>query len=136
MTFSRSILIIEDEPLIAMMLEDFLDSLGHKVVAQLRGPADIELFEDRSEGFRRAAATAGLVEVTIGEVAFDWQPTELEQFSSGMRGQDARLEDRSRIGAEERRLQKDLRRAERMGLDKEALEAELEKVAPRREPGE
>jgi CheY-like chemotaxis protein len=29
---SRSILVIEDEPLIAMMLEDFLDSLGHKVV--------------------------------------------------------------------------------------------------------
>jgi CheY-like chemotaxis protein len=29
----RSILIVEDEPLIAMMLEDFLDSLGHKVVA-------------------------------------------------------------------------------------------------------
>ncbi|MBA3676333.1 MAG: response regulator [Sphingosinicella sp.] len=28
----RSILIVEDEPLIAMMLEDFLDSLGHKVV--------------------------------------------------------------------------------------------------------
>lgn len=27
----RSILIVEDEPLIAMMLEDFLDSLGHKV---------------------------------------------------------------------------------------------------------
>jgi CheY-like chemotaxis protein len=29
----RSVLIVEDEPLIAMMLEDFLDSLGHKVVA-------------------------------------------------------------------------------------------------------
>lgn len=29
----RSILIIEDEPLIAMMLEDFLESLGHKVRA-------------------------------------------------------------------------------------------------------
>jgi CheY-like chemotaxis protein len=28
----RSILIVEDEPLIAMMLEDFLDSLGHKVI--------------------------------------------------------------------------------------------------------
>jgi CheY-like chemotaxis protein len=28
---SRSILIVEDESLIAMMLEDFLDSLGHKV---------------------------------------------------------------------------------------------------------
>ena len=32
MTDSRSILVIEDEPLIAMMLEDFLDTLGHKVV--------------------------------------------------------------------------------------------------------
>ena len=29
----RSILIVEDEPLIAMMLEDFLETLGHKVVA-------------------------------------------------------------------------------------------------------
>ncbi|WP_114951177.1 response regulator [Sphingosinicella terrae] len=28
----KSILIVEDEPLIAMMLEDFLDSLGHEVV--------------------------------------------------------------------------------------------------------
>lgn len=28
----KSILIVEDEPLIAMMLEDFLDSLGHNVV--------------------------------------------------------------------------------------------------------
>lgn len=28
----RSILIVEDEPLIAMMLEDFLDSLGHTIV--------------------------------------------------------------------------------------------------------
>jgi CheY-like chemotaxis protein len=29
---SRNILVVEDEPLIAMMLEDFLDSLGHQVV--------------------------------------------------------------------------------------------------------
>ncbi|MEA3042175.1 MAG: hypothetical protein QOH47_13 [Sphingomonadales bacterium] len=29
----RSILIVEDEPLIAMMLEDFLEALGHTVVA-------------------------------------------------------------------------------------------------------
>jgi len=29
----KSILIVEDEPLIAMMLEDFLESLGHDVVA-------------------------------------------------------------------------------------------------------
>jgi DNA-binding response OmpR family regulator len=31
MTVRRSILIVEDEPLIAMMLEDFLESLGHSV---------------------------------------------------------------------------------------------------------
>jgi CheY-like chemotaxis protein len=30
---TRSILIVEDEPLIAMMLEDFLASLGHTIVA-------------------------------------------------------------------------------------------------------
>jgi len=29
----RNILIVEDEPLIAMMLEDFLESLGHTVIA-------------------------------------------------------------------------------------------------------
>ena len=33
MSASRSILIVEDEPLISMMLEDFLESLGHKVAA-------------------------------------------------------------------------------------------------------
>ena len=32
----RSILIVEDEPLIAMMLEDFIESLGHEV----RGPCE------------------------------------------------------------------------------------------------
>lgn len=32
MNTPRSILIVEDEPLIAMMLEDFLESLGHQVV--------------------------------------------------------------------------------------------------------
>jgi CheY-like chemotaxis protein len=33
MRVSRSILIVEDEPLIAMMLEDFLESLGHSISA-------------------------------------------------------------------------------------------------------
>jgi DNA-binding response OmpR family regulator len=33
MSPGRSILIVEDEPLIAMMLEDFLESLGHRVAA-------------------------------------------------------------------------------------------------------
>jgi DNA-binding response OmpR family regulator len=36
MPAAHSILIVEDEPLIAMMLEDFLDSLGHTV----RGTCD------------------------------------------------------------------------------------------------
>jgi DNA-binding response OmpR family regulator len=36
MSASPSILIVEDEPLIAMMLEDFLDSLGYRV----RGTCD------------------------------------------------------------------------------------------------
>ena len=36
MTEPRSILIVEDEPLIAMMLEDFLESLGHDVSRHLR----------------------------------------------------------------------------------------------------
>lgn len=31
MSASRSILVVEDEPLIAMMLEDFLETLGHRV---------------------------------------------------------------------------------------------------------
>ncbi len=33
MSAPRSILIVEDEPLIAMMLEDFLESLGHSISA-------------------------------------------------------------------------------------------------------
>ena len=33
MSASHSILIVEDEPLISMMLEDFLESLGHTVAA-------------------------------------------------------------------------------------------------------
>jgi DNA-binding response OmpR family regulator len=33
MSKSRTILIVEDEPLIAMMLEDFLESLGHSISA-------------------------------------------------------------------------------------------------------
>ena len=36
MTVPRRILIVEDEPLIAMMLEDFIESLGHEV----RGPCE------------------------------------------------------------------------------------------------
>jgi len=33
MSSARSVLIVEDEPLIAMMLEDFIESMGHTVVS-------------------------------------------------------------------------------------------------------
>ena len=71
-------------------------------------------------GVEKALAAAGAEpgsQVTIGDVSFDWQPTEMEQFSSGLRGQDVRLELDQRIGADRRRELKDIRRAERLGLD-------------------
>lgn len=40
MSEGRSILIVEDEPLIAMMLEDFLDSLGHRIAGTCESVAD------------------------------------------------------------------------------------------------
>ena len=40
MSASRSILIVEDEPLIAMMLEDFLESLGHEVAGSCDSVGD------------------------------------------------------------------------------------------------
>jgi CheY-like chemotaxis protein len=43
----RSILIVEDEPLIAMMLEDFLDSLGHDVVATCESVEEALALVDR-----------------------------------------------------------------------------------------
>ncbi|MCJ8190012.1 response regulator [Sphingomicrobium aestuariivivum] len=40
MTHPRNILVVEDEPLIAMMLEDFLDALGHQVAASCESVAE------------------------------------------------------------------------------------------------
>ena len=80
-------------------------------------------------GVEKALADAGAepgTTVTIGEIGFEWQPTDLEIFASGLRGQDVRLASVPRTNADERRLQKDLRRAERMGLDKDALQKALE----------
>ena len=71
-------------------------------------------------GVEKALAEAGAepgAAVQIGDVVFDWHPTLLDQFASGMRGQDARFENTSRVRADERRYAKDLRRAERLGID-------------------
>ena len=40
MSVPQRILIVEDEPLIAMMLEDFLDILGHRLAGQADNVAD------------------------------------------------------------------------------------------------
>ncbi|MCW2586952.1 MAG: GTPase CgtA [Frankiales bacterium] len=66
-------------------------------------------------------ATPG-VDVQIGEVVFDWQPTLMEEFASGMRGVDSRFEDQSRPRAGQRRMEKDIRRAERLGIHVEVPE--------------
>jgi GTP-binding protein len=65
-------------------------------------------------------AQAG-AEVTIGEVTFDWEPTLRTGVGAaqGGRGSDARLEDHSRIGADERKA---ARKARRSAYDEE-LEA-------------
>jgi len=46
---SRSVLIVEDEPLIAMMLEDFLDSLGHRVAGTCESVEDALAHVERGE---------------------------------------------------------------------------------------
>lgn len=40
MTKSLSVLVIEDEPLISMMMEDFVDMLGHEVAGAVDSVAD------------------------------------------------------------------------------------------------
>src|SRR3954471_6357412 len=40
MTTPLSVLIIEDEPLISMMMEDFIDMMGHNVAATVDNVAD------------------------------------------------------------------------------------------------
>ncbi|WP_419825407.1 response regulator [Sphingomonas sp.] len=40
MTSPRSVLVVEDESLIAMMLEDFIDGMGHRVVGVAESAAD------------------------------------------------------------------------------------------------
>ena len=76
-------------------------------------------------GVEKALAEMGATPgdaVQIGDVVFDWQPTLMEEFASGMRGVDSRFEDHSRPRAGQRRMEKDIRRAERLGIHLEAPE--------------
>jgi CheY-like chemotaxis protein len=61
-----SILVVEDEPLIAMMLEDFLDALGYRLAASCDavGPALDEV--------RRGGFDAALLDVNLRDGEKSW----------------------------------------------------------------
>jgi len=68
MSGKRSILIVEDEPLIAMMLEDFVMSLGHDVFASCETVGEALDAADRG-GFDLAILDVNLKGETIWPVA-------------------------------------------------------------------
>jgi DNA-binding response OmpR family regulator len=65
----RSILVVEDEPLIAMMLEDFLESLGHNVHATCDN-VEQALGETEKGGFDLAIVDVNLGGETAWPVAY------------------------------------------------------------------
>jgi DNA-binding response OmpR family regulator len=64
----RSILVVEDEPLIAMMLEDFLESLGHLVTATCESVSDAIIEADKG-GFDLAILDVNLKGESVWPVA-------------------------------------------------------------------
>jgi len=68
MSGQRSILVVEDEPLIAMMLEDFLETLGHRVHASCGSVADA-ISEAEKGGFDLAILDVNLAGETAWPVA-------------------------------------------------------------------
>ena len=68
MSEQRSILVVEDEPLIAMMLEDFLETLGHKVHASCDS-VDQAIVEAEKGGFDIAILDVNLGGETAWPVA-------------------------------------------------------------------
>jgi DNA-binding response OmpR family regulator len=65
---ARTILVVEDEPLIAMMLEDFLESLGHSVSATCESVNDA-LAEADKGGFDLAILDVNLKGESVWPVA-------------------------------------------------------------------
>lgn len=61
-----SILVVEDEPLIAMMLEDFFDVLGYRLVASCDGVADA------IEHVRKDEFDAALLDVNLRDGETSW----------------------------------------------------------------
>jgi LacI family transcriptional regulator len=59
--------VIQDDHQGGTLAADHLIELGHKRLAQLRGPMDIETFAKRDEGFRERIGEEGLADATIPE---------------------------------------------------------------------
>jgi LacI family transcriptional regulator len=57
--------VVHDDATGGSLAAQHLVSLGHRKMAQLAGPADIDTFVRRSEGFSRAVAAAGREEVSL-----------------------------------------------------------------------
>ena len=76
MSAGRCILIVEDEPLIAMMLEDFLLSLGHEVLATCDNVGDA-LKAVRDEDFDLAILDVNLKGESVWPVAAELRDREL-----------------------------------------------------------
>jgi DNA-binding response OmpR family regulator len=68
MSSPRNILIVEDEPLIAMMLEDFLESLGHSIAATCDS-VDTAMIEVEKGGFDVAILDVNLKGQNVWPVA-------------------------------------------------------------------
>ena len=68
MSGPRNILIVEDEPLIAMMLEDFLESLGHSIAATCDS-VDTAMIEVEKGGFDVAILDVNLKGQNVWPVA-------------------------------------------------------------------
>ena len=68
MSEARNILIVEDEPLIAMMLEDFLESLGHSIAATCDS-VDTAMAEVEKGGFDVAILDVNLKGQNVWPVA-------------------------------------------------------------------
>lgn len=66
MESGRTILIVEDEPLIAMMLEDFLESLGHTVAAT------VDSVEDALDHVGRGGFDVAIVDVQLKDGEKAW----------------------------------------------------------------
>jgi CheY-like chemotaxis protein len=64
----RNILVVEDEPLIAMMLEDFLETLGHTIAASCDNLSDAMVQAER-DGFDVAILDVNLKGESVWPVA-------------------------------------------------------------------